>query len=606
MNPRRLWWITIAAPTVAVAVFDYVRYEVFVNQLHQWPGTVLFLVLVFLGSFAVTHIVFGYFETRKRSLVERAQDLPSLQSMLLSAGEGASIEAACSSVLDKVVHLTEADSGAIYLRDQTSDSLRLAGSHNWPGNSGSQDSSSALDSLLSGARSPDEVRVWDSKGLRAMFGNMPTGVSFRSLISVPLYSRGQVLGILALAKRKKAGDWTYDIDFLRLLGRDIGSVVDNLSLFSVVQRREQEAEALERVATQVLALLDLNAVLKTVVDEARTLLRADAACLHLLSNGHGDIATNMSSGDARLCRCDMQSSTRGGDLQQSASTNNPGKPLSLKAPLMGQGTIKGELCVARKAGQPFTGAETQLLTRLARQTAIAVDNARMHHDIQAVATLQERERIAREIHDSLAQVLGLLKMKARLSKDLLYQGETQQVAQELDEMREIAHEAYADAREAILGLRDSVSPSLGLLDSLREYVQKFSRQSGVHVELEIEEGLRPTFTPAIEVQLIRVTQEALSNVRKHAHARSAVVSFRKEDSRLKMVVEDDGQGFDANIIDNRRNGEHYGTKTMAERMRGVGGELVIDSEPGKGTRVIVTLPEDDIGGTHGNNSRAGG
>jgi len=154
----------------------------------------------------------------------------------------------------------------------------------------------------------------------------------------------------------------------------------------------------------------------------------------------------------------------------------------------------------------------------------------------------------------------------------------------------VAGNAYEEVRQAIFGLRTMVSRGLGLVPTLSEYLHEFSQQAGLEVKLEVrqESDLTP-FAPEVEVQLVRIVQEALHNIRKHAGARSARVRFWREGEDILMSVEDDGVGFDpaAPAADGRR---HFGLATMRERAESVGGVLTIQSLGGTGTQVVVRLP----------------
>lgn len=207
--------------------------------------------------------------------------------------------------------------------------------------------------------------------------------------------------------------------------------------------------------------------------------------------------------------------------------------------------------------------------------------------LKGLAVLEERERIAREIHDGLGQALGslLVKIRGAALRDL--PDVKARVA--LDEAEKIAEEAYAEVRQSIFGLRTIVTRSLGLIPTLAEYLHDFSRQCGITTDLQVPHETAIRLSLRAEIQLIRVIQEALTNVRRHAQARRAWVSFRVQGEVLEAVIGDDGRGFDLTEVQTRARG-HFGLQTMQERSQAVGGKLDIDAAPGKGTKVSVTLP----------------
>lgn len=226
---------------------------------------------------------------------------------------------------------------------------------------------------------------------------------------------------------------------------------------------------------------------------------------------------------------------------------------------------------------------------------IAVADRRARERERQVATLAERERIARELHDSLAQVLGAthLRLRALVAQEDSCDGET--LGRRLSELADICEEGYLDARGAILDLHESSRVDLGLLDSLRRYLDKYSRQSGVEASLEnsAERDLR--LTPHSEIHIIKVIQEALTNVRKHSGATAATVSVSNANGMARFVVEDDGQGFDPLTVAADRDG--FGLHAMRERMELIGGTLRTHSARGRGTRVVAEVPVPTNGNT---------
>jgi len=158
----------------------------------------------------------------------------------------------------------------------------------------------------------------------------------------------------------------------------------------------------------------------------------------------------------------------------------------------------------------------------------------------------------------------------------------------VEDIASLAHEAYKDVREAILGLRETVSPAGGIAGTLRQYLQKFSRQAGIKAELEVQGDEAPQLWPEAEVQLVRVIQEALTNVRKHANADKAWVRIRRHNGEVNINIEDNGQGFDPALV--RANGQRFGVRIMRERVETVGGRFEIESSSGCGTKVQIYLP----------------
>ncbi|MDO5534643.1 MAG: sensor histidine kinase [Propionibacteriaceae bacterium] len=202
------------------------------------------------------------------------------------------------------------------------------------------------------------------------------------------------------------------------------------------------------------------------------------------------------------------------------------------------------------------------------------------------AALVERDRIARELHDSLAQVLGVahLRLCALASRPALQADERARA--DLDDLADLCREAHRDVREAILGLKDADRPGRTLLEHLDDYAATFSRTSLIPTTVD-SDVCDPGLAPEAEVQVIRVIQEALTNVRKHADAQRATIRVRARDGQATITIEDDGAGFDPHRTPGAGS---FGLVTMRERVESVAGRFSIESTPGRGTRVTASLP----------------
>jgi signal transduction histidine kinase len=223
--------------------------------------------------------------------------------------------------------------------------------------------------------------------------------------------------------------------------------------------------------------------------------------------------------------------------------------------------------------------------------AIAVTTARLKEAEQQWTIVAERDRIARELHDSLAQVLGHIHLRLRDLETRL-DGAAPIIGAELADLADVADEAYRDVREAILGLRETISSEGGLEGALREYIAKYARQTGIQAGLDCDQTGRVALPPRAEVQLLRVVQEALTNVRKHADASRVVVRMRCPDGQPTLEVEDDGVGFDPARIGPSFSGG-FGLSSMRERVEQVGGTLEMHTSPGAGTRIVVRLQPEE-------------
>jgi signal transduction histidine kinase len=204
-----------------------------------------------------------------------------------------------------------------------------------------------------------------------------------------------------------------------------------------------------------------------------------------------------------------------------------------------------------------------------------------------LAIAQERLRIAHEMHDGLAQVLGYVNTKVQAAEAYLKRDKPEEAGVQLRELSSAARQAYGDVRESIVGLRTLPGPKRSLTEVLEEYLQSWQAMSGVATSLRIDSSVH--LRPSRELQVVRIVQEALTNVRKHAKASHARVEIGRENGKLVTVVADNGVGFNAAA---RGRGEfpQFGLSTMRERAESIGGTLTIESTPGSGTALRLELP----------------
>lgn len=202
---------------------------------------------------------------------------------------------------------------------------------------------------------------------------------------------------------------------------------------------------------------------------------------------------------------------------------------------------------------------------------------------------EERDRIARELHDGLAQLLGYVNTKAMAVRLLLKKRQITTAEAQILQIEEAAREMFVEVREAIIGLKVTGKADVTLALMLREYAAQFSRLSDLPVDVLIEPGVEDAPLEAeTELQMLRIAQEALANVRKHAAARSARIDLKNSRGALELSIGDDGRGFDPGCIQaNHR--PHFGLATMRERAEALGAEFSLDSRPAGGTRVTVRL-----------------
>jgi two-component system nitrate/nitrite sensor histidine kinase NarX len=261
----------------------------------------------------------------------------------------------------------------------------------------------------------------------------------------------------------------------------------------------------------------------------------------------------------------------------------------LNVPLRSKGKVVGAMGLVSFAGKPATEPIVAILESVGNQIGMVVENAQLYQRLRFLSVLEERDRLARELHDDLAQALGYLNVKASITNELLVSGSIDQARESLSELKGVAKFIYTDVREAIFNLRTTVSSRLGLIPTLHEYIEEYKAHYNLDVQLLVDCPDGGELPPEVANQLLRVIQEALINVRKHAAASKVFVQYRQNPHLIFISVEDDGKGFTPTpeITPNR---QHIGLQVMRERVEGIGGSLELVSQPGQGTRVVVQVP----------------
>lgn len=373
-------------------------------------------------------------------------------------------------------------------------------------------------------------------------------------------------------------------------------------------RQNRELLALHQAAADIHGDLTLESVLQRVVDQARLLAEARYGAISVVDEG-GRILSFLTAGITaaereRIGHPPAGAGLLGIPLKEGQSIrladiashprsagfppHHPPMRSLLAVPIPGKEGYRGNLYVADKTtGPEFSEEDEQSLRRFATTAAIAIDDARLHERLRDLAVAEERVRIAREMHDGLAQVLAYVNAKAQAVKAFLAKGDAAEAGVQLDQLAVAAREVLADVREGILALRTRTGPERGLGEAVEEFARRWADQSGIEAEVGFDQDLR--LSPTMELQLLRIVQEALSNVRKHAGARLARVALRRLDDRLVVEVADDGSGFDPEAS-RPGSAPRFGLAIMRERAASIGGTIGIHSTPGQGSRVRVDVP----------------
>ena len=218
-------------------------------------------------------------------------------------------------------------------------------------------------------------------------------------------------------------------------------------------------------------------------------------------------------------------------------------------------------------------------------------NLNIRRRIEREAIIEERRRIAREIHDGVAQSLSYLNLKTKSATDSVSSQDTVQAITELNSIREVVQDTYEDIRESIDQLSTEIR-SVSLLTALRNYIREFGSNNGINTKFDAPKAFT-RLSPVAELQLLRITQEALTNVRRHAVASEIVVKLENTNAAVEMTIRDNGQGFNLSDLEKFPPGYH-GLNIIRERAEGLGGSVNISTAPGEGTEIRISLPSDKV------------
>lgn len=376
-----------------------------------------------------------------------------------------------------------------------------------------------------------------------------------------------------------------------------------------LSRQNRELLALHEAGIDVTSDLSLEVVLQKVCEQARQLVGSRYGALAVMRED-GSIETFITSGldDKTRKRIGHPPVGRGllgvplhhgerlrvEDISRDPRSvgfppNHPPMKDMIAVPIRGNSPFAGNLYLTEKIGKyGFTPDDDETLSRFAVQAAIAIDNAWLHERIRDLAISAERQRIAHEMHDGLAQVLGYVNTKAQAVDGFLKNGNVDRAREQLQQLAGAARDVYADVREMIIGLRTLSGVEGGMPQAIREYGTNWSEQTGIEIELDIDPTLR--LTNEAELQVLRIAQEALTNVRRHARADSVQLRWSVAGQEAILTVRDDGVGFPPGAEKTREGVPRFGLSTMNERAQSLGGAFSVDSIPEAGTMITLRIP----------------
>ena len=433
-------------------------------------------------------------------------------------------------------------------------------------------------------------------------------LGLRESVFIPLQVQAQLIGAISFSYSAQ-GQFTEEREELaREVADQLAIAIQQSRLHNQIQRhadeleqrvadRTQELTALYEVSAVASSSLDLDTTLAKVTQRFIEAVHADSGGIHLLDEDNTNLLLAYSQGvpaslvelveSVPLGSGRLSETLQRGesiyipDLMQDPIVNlNLNEPLSMiSIPIRASGQNLGVISVLGKPGRiEFTNEEFALCASLAEQAALVVESARLREQSERAAAIEERQRLARELHDAVSQTLFSASVIAQ-TLDRFWDRNPEMVKQNLVELQKLTRGALAEMRNLLLELRPAAIEHTHMVDLLQQLADGFAGRTSAEIEVNISG--REQLPLDVRATFFRVAQEALNNIVKHARANSVIIDFDSQEKQGRLVIADDGRGFDLT----ESSSGHHGLTIMRERAESIAAELLITSRPGEGTRI---------------------
>ncbi|MEW6286164.1 MAG: GAF domain-containing protein [Chloroflexota bacterium] len=564
-------------------------------------------------------LVFKDISERKQAEIEitrRNANLAAQNAIASALSRSLDLEIILNTALEAVLSIVNMDAGLIFLWDSTADELTLQCHHG---------------SVLQNPHGAS-LQEWDcckmiSREAMKNFGVLVKAVSecpaagesslivregLQTLVSIPLVSNNKALGALTLASRKTASIPQHELELLGIIGQQIGMAVENANLYRTAERVAEELTLLHQISTVLASTLNSEKIYEQIVVQSVKLLNCDLVWIldwdHETQSVKVLASHGMTEAENKLLKNRQETvdylreliarreAIMIGDAQTDARIPDfLKKALDLRAifcvPIQSMDESFGLLFLMdRRTAQRWRYEQIVLVEAFVNRAAVALMNARLHKQLEWAAALEERQRIAADMHDGLGQTVSLLGLQIDNAMELISSGAEQQAVTELKMTRETVRQVAVEVRRSIASLQRTPQPLRSIQELLLELPEKTPRADSPSIQFDFK-LTDPLFLPQEQGnQVMFVMQEALLNAQRHAHARQITLTLDAQEHAIRISVEDDGVGFEQGAWwETSQN--HFGLGIMHSRAARIGADLQIDSVPGHGTRVTLILPQ---------------
>jgi len=452
-------------------------------------------------------------------------------------------------------------------------------------------------------KNPKPIRVRDIGRHRQAVGFPPHHPPMKSFLGSPVMAMGRVFGNIYLTDKRGADEFSADDErSVVVLASQAGIAIANATLYEEMRLRERWLDALRSITDEILTGAGSDSVLKRIADDARELANAEIATIVSATGVPDELVVSVVSGDSASTLEGHPVPARGslsGDVMRSGRTAvyiDAGAESLAHAPIIKAGRVgpaifvplrlrgeaTGTLMVAnRKGGPRFAERTVRLVETFANQASVAIEYSRAQADQQRLGLMDERERIAKELHDGIIQSLFAVGMG--LQGTALMTGSAD-VADRIERAVGDLDRVIRDLRNYIFGLRPGILADHALEGALKMLGDEVRADSRLDVSVDVD-PMAASLLASRSHDVVQLTREALSNVVRHAGARRAWVRLANGDGKVVLSVEDDGVGFDP-----RSRTAGNGLRNMRGRAAALRGDLRITARSGGGTRLRLTVP----------------
>jgi GAF domain-containing protein len=435
---------------------------------------------------------------------------------------------------------------------------------------------------------------------------------YHTFAVLPLMSKGKVMGALAIYRDTIRAFRPEQLALAQSFANQAAVAIENAQLYQQtdekLQARVREIAALYAIAEMV-NHSELDQVLQLALDSAIRLTGMDSGGVLLLDRFTHELflrarrgwspefirAVSHTRADEGFMPHMLQSSMVIDDLskltkERRVAIEREGFQSAVSIPLKAGENALGVMGLTGRSPCIFVSQELDLLTAIGNQVGVAVDRANLRTQELRAAILEVRQDMARQMHDDIAQTLGYLGLQVDRVMDRSSLAHNVEVQAELEGIRKAIEDAYERVRHSIIRLREDMPDHFDLKTTLSEILDEFEKQTRCRVESTIDEDQLRRLSPSAAPQAAYIIREALTNVAKHSGADSVHLTIQGlEDGRIEITIQDNGRGFDPDS--KQQSGRKgFGLRSMRERAERVGGSLKVESQPGQGTRVIISLP----------------